>query len=117
MRENSPLQRIGLFVYLLEHEVGIAALFGCLDVPVGGHKRLFRRYVIAAEIKDPDASAGNHRKLLLVDQIVFPCMRKYRGNIGCDEITVASDSDDERTVFSHRKQPVGNVGEQHSERI
>ena len=81
MRENSPLQRIGLFVYLLEHEVGIAALFGCLDVPVGGHKRLFRRYVIAAEIKDPDASAGNHCKLLLVDQIVFPCMRKYRGNV------------------------------------
>ena len=109
------LERAGLLVDLLQHEVGVPALLGGLRVPVDAHRRA--RDAPPAEAADRRRLARQHRHLAVLDHEHVAGVRQERGDIRGQQRLALSDPDDQRADAAHGHDPARFVRAHHHERV
>ena len=114
-RQNGVANRVGLFVDLFQHKVGIAALADRLHIPVCGFQFLFHR--LPERIEDLYAVVVQHSNFLVFQQIVisgvFDDCRHIRGN----KAFALADTHDQRAFAADSVHLLGVVCEDNAQRI
>ena len=105
----------GLLVDLLEHKVGVAALFGCFHVPVCG--QLFALHRLAELVIEADALCRAHRHVPFFQHAVAAGVLEQRRDIRCHKVFALAPAHDERAFPLDRKDGVRVVLEQNRQRV
>ena len=105
----------GLLEDLLQHEVGIAALFRRVHVPVDIVPLLFHR--AAALVIDADANRGHHGQLAVVHVHHVPGVPQQRCHVGGDEVLPLAVAQQQRRVLPGGNEPIRRVGAQDTQGI
>jgi hypothetical protein len=98
----------GLFVNLLQHEVRIPGLLGHHWIP--RHMLRFTRQRLAVEVAEHDSGLRDDRDLTIVQKHNFPRVAQDGRNVGCDEVLVLAEADDDGRTVADRDDRVGLVG-------
>ena len=98
----------GLLKDLLEHKVGIAPLFGSVDLPI--HMMMLLGHLIAEGIIHGDAIRRQHGHLSVLHISDIPGMADDRSDIGGDEALPLAEAQQKRRVLAHGNEPVRCVG-------
>ena len=98
----------GLLHDLLEHEVGVAALFGGVHLPVHMVVLLLHRAQLA--VVYPDAAAGQNGQLPVVHIGDVPGVADQGRHVGGDEVLPIAEAQQQGGVLPGGHQPVGIVG-------
>ena len=104
-----------LLVDLLEHEVRVAALFGCLHIPVRRQHRALHR--LGKFIVEADALGRAHGHVALFQHAVATGILEQGRDIRRYEVFALAPAHDERAFALDCKDGVRAVPEQHSQRI
>ena len=96
MAEQGVGNRGGLLGDLLEHEVVVAALLGCRQVPIDMKRTRVGGVVVAVEVSDPVTVGGDHHGLVLTEFDGIAGVFDKGGDIGAKKHLALADSDDQR---------------------
>ena len=110
MTEERGGDRGRLLGDLFEHEVLVAALLGCREVPVDVKRTGVGGSVIAVEVSDPIAVGGDHHGLILPEFNGFAGVGDERRDIGAEEHLALADPDDQWRGPSRGDDGAGIVG-------
>ena len=105
----------GLLHDLLEHEVGIAALFRSVHLPVHMVVLLFHRAQLT--VVYPDAAAGQNGQLPVVHIGDVPGVADQGRHVGGDEVLPIAEAQQQGGVLPGGHQPVGIVGADNAQGI
>ena len=108
-------QRARLLVYLFQHKVRIAVLFGGSLVPIDDYG--FALDFLHVAVENVHRRARNAHDFALAEQNKAASVAEKRRHIGGDEILAVAQPHDERTVLAHSVERVGRERAQHAERV
>lgn len=97
-----------LFGDFLQHEVVVAAFFGCFEVPVDSEGAAFHR--VSGKVGDLVAISGDGDDVILTEFDGFPGVFDEGGNVGAEKHLVVADANDERGAPPACHKGAGMVG-------
>ena len=104
-----------LLVDLLEHKVGIAALFGSFHIPV--RRQLLALHRLTKFVVEVDALCGADGHIPFFQHAVFPGILEQCRNIRSHKVFALAPADDQRAFPLDCKNGVRVIPEQHGQRI
>ena len=99
--EDRVLDRDGLLINFLEHEVLVAALFRHDRIP--GDVLELRLALVTGRIEQANAVTRNHGDFMVVEKQNRSRVRQHRRDIGSDEALSLDGTHDERIAFARHR--------------
>ena len=105
----------GLLIDLLEHEVGVAALFGRFLIPVRG--QALALHGLPKGVVEPDALGRHDSQVAFFQHAVIPGVLEQGRDIRGHKVFALAPAHDEGALFFHGEDGVREILEQHGQRI